>query len=364
MSEYIKASTLAGFARVVERMGGHPEALLEVVGLTADLESQPESVLPYRSLIDLLETCSSELACPDFGLRLAQEQKLEQLGPLAHAALNCSNVAEGLTEIVQFMDYLSTAIFVGLDLHTDEAFPRLVFDIKLQGVPPHRQILEFSMAVAFHLLDAMSGGEFAPRHVTLRSAPGFCQSKYKEHFRAPVYFAQGHNAIVFDRDLLSTSITTRNTQLHDIIFNHLLNATRNTGLSLIALAKQSILRLLPINQCSLKNVARDLNVHERTLQRRLKAAGLVFEDMIDNMRKLRADQYLSEPGIQMVHVADLVGYSEQSSFNRACRRWFGVTPRQRRQHLVSEQRVGERRVFEGEFRGRGPVSGGDAGLCF
>lgn len=89
-------------------------------------------------------------------------------------------------------------------------------------------------------------------------------------------------------------------------------------------------RLLPTGQCSAEAIADQLDMHPRTLQRRLAAEGLRCHDLIERERRAQAARYLAQPGLYLSQIAVLLGYSEQSALNRSCRRWFGMTPRQYR----------------------------------
>lgn len=64
----------------------------------------------------------------------------------------------------------------------------------------------------------------------------------------------------------------------------------------------------------------------RTLQRRLSEHGVLFNDVLDTMRFGVAKSYLAEKDIAGTEVAYLLGFAEQSSFNRAFKRWCGQTP--------------------------------------
>lgn len=64
----------------------------------------------------------------------------------------------------------------------------------------------------------------------------------------------------------------------------------------------------------------------RTLQRRLGEHGVVFNDLLDTMRFAVARSYLAQGDIAGTEVAYLLGFAEQSSFNRAFKRWSGQTP--------------------------------------
>lgn len=53
-------------------------------------------------------------------------------------------------------------------------------------------------------------------------------------------------------------------------------------------------------------------------------------DVIDRVRREQAARYLGDPRFGLTQVTGLLGYTEQSTLNRSCRRWFGCTPRQYR----------------------------------
>ena len=79
-------------------------------------------------------------------------------------------------------------------------------------------------------------------------------------------------------------------------------------------------------RCSGDDVARVLSMHRRTLNRRLQALGLTFQDMLDTVRLDLARQLLSESNIALDEVAAVLGYSGISPFMRTFRRWTGTTP--------------------------------------
>jgi AraC-like DNA-binding protein len=74
-------------------------------------------------------------------------------------------------------------------------------------------------------------------------------------------------------------------------------------------------------------VAKGLHVSLRTLQRRLTEHGTSFQDEVDAVRRELAFQYLKDPHLGVSEVAFLLGYAELSTFDRAFKRWTGMTPR-------------------------------------
>jgi AraC-like DNA-binding protein len=72
---------------------------------------------------------------------------------------------------------------------------------------------------------------------------------------------------------------------------------------------------------------------ERTLSRRLQNEGTSFQDLLNDTRRKLALQYLRQPSLTLAEVAYLLGFSDQSTFFRACKRWFDVPPGQLRERI-------------------------------
>ena len=81
-----------------------------------------------------------------------------------------------------------------------------------------------------------------------------------------------------------------------------------------------------------EELAAELGVHVRTLQRRLGEQGLTYSQLVDDVRQKLAASYIRDPSLSLGEVAFLLGFSEQSNFQKSFKRWFGETPgRYRRQ---------------------------------
>jgi AraC-like DNA-binding protein len=96
-----------------------------------------------------------------------------------------------------------------------------------------------------------------------------------------------------------------------------------------------IIRHLQDGEPRRPKIATMLGMSERTLQRRLAAEGTSFERLLDDTRRELAQHYLGQSNISLADIAYLLGFSDQSSFFRAARRWFGNSPRGYRIRLIS-----------------------------
>ncbi|HEX6241184.1 MAG TPA: helix-turn-helix transcriptional regulator, partial [Polyangiales bacterium] len=80
------------------------------------------------------------------------------------------------------------------------------------------------------------------------------------------------------------------------------------------------------------HVAARMHLSIRTLQRRLDEHGTSFRELAEVARREATERLMADPKLSLLDIALLVGFSEQSAFNRAARRWFGVTPSEFRAH--------------------------------
>jgi AraC-like DNA-binding protein len=96
-----------------------------------------------------------------------------------------------------------------------------------------------------------------------------------------------------------------------------------------------IIRRLPDGEPKRDQIAGELGMSERTLQRRLEQEGTSFIQLMDDTRRELAEQYLGRLQLSLAQAAYLLGFADQSSFFRACRRWFDLSPGQYRSQLLS-----------------------------
>jgi AraC-like DNA-binding protein len=100
----------------------------------------------------------------------------------------------------------------------------------------------------------------------------------------------------------------------------------------LALALRARLRaLLPEGQADAASVARTMGLSERTLARRLQERGTTWRGLLDAFREAEAERLLASGRIPLSEVAFRLGFSDQTAWNRAFRRWKGMSPTEWRQ---------------------------------
>jgi AraC-like DNA-binding protein len=150
--------------------------------------------------------------------------------------------------------------------------------------------------------------------------------QYRRYLGVNPEFGAQEDAIVLDADSLGVANARTD---HDMIrfLKDYLDARVPTHDSDITATVRSLLEdLIPTGNYSIDVVADQLNIHRRTLQRRLAGAGVRYADLLDSCRAKMATEYLRERNLSIVNLAHMLGYSDQSAFNHAFRRWHGVSP--------------------------------------
>ena len=85
-------------------------------------------------------------------------------------------------------------------------------------------------------------------------------------------------------------------------------------------------RLLGGEHTDIHEVAKELGMSSRTLQRRMAEEDSSFRQLLSDARRESARIYLLHPSLGLSKTAALLGYEDSNSFLRAFRAWEGVTP--------------------------------------
>jgi AraC-like DNA-binding protein len=328
----VRSDALRMYREVVGELGGDPESLLAGVGIPPEALGRPDAVISYRAMIQLLEDSAVELACPDFGLRLASRQGgIAVLGPLAVAMKNSTTVGEAYRYCAAHLQVYSPVVQIQIEEDSPSGRHFMRFEILLARVPQQRQTVENALALTHHAILTLSHGRFGARAVWFmheRLAPA---ASYRAYFGAPVRFEKPFNAVFFNSRDLAQPIADQNPRVYEQVSGWIDERFPSTPIDLPTRVRVVAGRLLPIGPCNAVEVAARLGMHPRTLQRRLRDEGLTFEEIRDDVRRDAASRYLCQSTLPLTRVSALLGYSEPSVFTRSCRRWFASSPRRLRE---------------------------------
>jgi AraC-like DNA-binding protein len=134
--------------------------------------------------------------------------------------------------------------------------------------------------------------------------------------------------IRFDAALLKRPMTTADAMIEGLMrhYGDLRLAALPESQGEIRQLRREIARVLVKGEGGIEHLARATGTSVRTLQRRLKDAGLNYSELQDDVRKTLAFNLLENESLALGEIAFSLGYSDVSAFNHAFRRWAGHSP--------------------------------------
>jgi len=321
----VRTANLIGFAPLVRQLGGDPRAILERHGMDPRDLRNPDDYMNCQSLVDLFEYCSISLNDPLFGIRMAQHQEPDVFGcvtalcraaPTFRDAMNCfidylpvAHSPATILELVEAEDIaeLRWGVRPELGLNTQAHYQGALLDLKLL-----RQLVGPNFRASYVNMAADTRSKDIPE----------LENKLGCRFHS----RSSSNAIAFPREYLDYPVASASRTLHRLISGYLDRVKAASRTTIVERVEDYIRGALPLGSCSIEHCARKLGTSIRTLQAQLSDHKLQFSEILATQRIVLAKSYLEQGHLSLDEVAVLLGYSEQSSFGRAFKRWTNTTP--------------------------------------
>lgn len=161
-------------------------------------------------------------------------------------------------------------------------------------------------------------------------------SEYESFFGCPVIFNANFNGVKIKASSLALPLNAFNEEVLNVLCSHAENKLRAKRLSAsLDMISEYIISILPERVPSLAEIAEHLGISERQLQRQLQKEETNLSALIENIRKHLAISYLSQTDHKLLYISSMLGYSEQSAFQRAFKRWSGITPHEFRANPIT-----------------------------
>jgi len=332
----VDVDILNSFSDLVLELGGDPEILLRNCRIDPEALNKRGAILEFRLVVHLLQHCADELACPDFGMRLAATQdRARALGPIGVVMRNSRNVQEATDYCTRNMHAYSIATRAQL-LPFSPQHQAQRLDIMVEGLLDKRQAMEHALLLSALSMSDMTGGAAKPSRVLLAHQPMASRNAYQDFFGCEVSFGQRMDALILSDADLQQPILHPDAMVYEMATTFIANRFPLMQAPIHACVRSLILRYLGNEDCTNERIAAELLLHPRTLQRRLRAEGTSFDEIKDEARRDVAWHYIKQSDLPMTQVAERLGYAEASVLSRSCYRWFATSPRQLRVKIRTE----------------------------
>ncbi|APU15380.1 MULTISPECIES: AraC family transcriptional regulator [Actinoalloteichus] len=322
----IPPSVLSGTVEVGRREGRPIVPWFAGTGLDpTDLVTSGSVRVSYRQAAVVLRRAVHAMPGRPLGMRVGCRDTLLSFGMLGIAMRSCATAADALTLARELHQAAGSLMDLDVETFGDE------MALRLHELRPDPELVAFlceeALCSTLVVIRAMLGAAWSPTRVELAyPAPQYVQ-EYHRLFRCPLRFDAEANRLVFPTEVLARPLPTHHEPTRAVAVE-----TCRRLLDLddsrpdVVASVESLLRRNLRSRLTMTETARHLRITERTLRRRLTAAGEHFSTIRDRVRRHRAITLLRDSTLTIEAVAHEIGFSDAREFRRAYLRWTGETP--------------------------------------
>jgi AraC-like DNA-binding protein len=275
----------------------------------------------------LLELASEALKDDALGFHLAMQANPREAGLLFYVVSAAKTVGEGLALFERYLRIVNEAVRLKL-----MGVPNgVILQVGLVGLSRFhvRQNAEFGIAVILKAIREIVGRDICPIRVGFMQEHASNLREFKRFYRCPVEFRASSDYLELSAPTLALPLVTADQNLLETLKPICEAASRERGTrkgTLRASVENEVQAALPHGNIRKPIIAKALGISARTLSRRLADEGVTYAEVVDDLRRTLALQYLKDPSISLSQIAWLLGYEGSTSFNHAFGRWTGRSP--------------------------------------
>jgi AraC-like DNA-binding protein len=322
----VAASAVVGLLAYAEARSIPTAGVLEAVGLTRASLVGPEARIAHGANNRIWAALAEASGDADFGLHVAAAMDVGMFDVVGHLLARSATFGEGLARVVAY----SRILHDGCCVEVAREGSTVVIYPGRRGVlfACPRHVAEFSAASVTALGRMLTGAPLVPRSVQLEHAAPPSLREHMRIFGVVPTFDEKETALVFDAAILALPIrdpqpgvlTYLDAYARDVVAR--LPAEDDILNQVERVVATAMTRGVP----EMPQIAAQLAMSARTLQRRIAERETTFQAVVDGVRKSYAERYLNDDRLALGEIAFLVGFSDPSNFHRAFRRWTGTTP--------------------------------------
>ena len=306
----------------MEECGGDFERIAREAGIPVALFAQRDGYVPTRKVQTFASIAARVLRRPDFGLLWGARSDLLLLGPIHIAFMNAKTVRAGMQIMYAYLQTVFPVLRMTLG-PGPEANTALLSLMNAMARPPSLvHSMERNLVILMRMLRGVLGPRHKPQRLLIKHARNAPESAYVAAFGVVPLFEQRVYGFVLTTRDADHRITGRDSRLFDMAEGYLRQNARGEDGRLI----EAVQVLAKTGVYSIERLPELVGIHSRTLQRRLRSAGMSFAKLRDDARRAQAEQLLERSDESITSIALELGYADLASFSHSCRRWFGMPP--------------------------------------
>jgi len=320
------ATDVRAFLEALGRLGHRIDSLLDFSGVRQSDLNDPDARVSCEALGKMVSLAQRERFTPNIALELARLTPVGAYPLLDYLVATSETVGAGVEQLARYLQLIGNPTGV-------EAQPRgdhVRIEIAGNDSPFN---VEYSASLMVLHFRAETDGRFAATSLHVKHNPDDVDG-FARVLGCDVRVGAQWNGLVVPLESWQLPLRRRDSMLRRLLETQadqiLARLPQRSGVA--EEVQRALTRNLGAGGTDISAFARTLAMSGRTLQRRLAAEGVSYQQLLSDARKEAAARYLSDPTLSICEVAYLIGYSEPAPFHRAFRRWYGMTPEIYREH--------------------------------
>lgn len=323
----IPAAIIALRIAVAESFGADRLEILRKANVSADIFTNPKARATVEQAMDVWKEIVRQTGSHDIGLECGLKVRFQTMGILGYVMMNSQSITQAWRKLCNYQELVLSILLQKMNIEGD--IIRIDGTMQEEWQDEFRYTIDYIYTSCLTLIKNCTSQNIHPLEVGFNFSEPPNVARYHEIYDpAVIKFSCENPYIVYRKSDLDHQITSFDTSIFDH-FEVLLKETANAHDRINAntrAVKNSILNRLKAEIPKADEVARELAMSVRSLQKNLKQEGTSFQQILNAVRKEIAMQQLSRPINNVTDVAFLTGFSDISVFSRNFKKWTGLTP--------------------------------------
>lgn len=329
---FYEPTTLASITALLahslrKEYGIDPEPIFLQVGLPLAPPESPQLRYPLAKIRELWDLSREASGDDAIGLKTGQYAKPMHFYAFGYSWLASSSLLGAMQRLTRYIQLMSTAsVEISLTETRDSYALTTVFP-DASNSPP-KEGIDCGMTAVLALCDVVAEKKIRPLRVELTCPATVHPEAYRDALRAPIQFNAEIGTFHFDKEVLRAPLphgTPDVAKATDRIAEQYIETLDPRKVA--SQVRQLLVSLLPSGRADQDLVSSRLNRSTSTLQRQLKGEDTSYRVVLESTQRRLAETYLRDKKHSHAQIAYLLGFSDQSNFSRAFKRWTSLSPR-------------------------------------
>jgi AraC-like DNA-binding protein len=322
-----QASWAVAIKRTLETYGCDPEPVFRAAHISLEDLSDPNARFLTHKTSELMRLAVAATADPAFGLAVGRHMRPTSAHAMGFSIWASNNLREAIERVQKFFKIFTTSCYCTIEKQDDLYLIRSHAYPAYQSVigPEDQEAMFSTMLQTFrHLLP----GRLDVYRVGLsRPRPPKNVADFERFFKCPIEWGYDGIYMLLSAAQVEAQLPTANAELalqnDKLCQDYIVRFDRQ---DIINQVSNTLVEMLPHGEPGMADIAAKLMLSSRTLQRKLKNQNTCFKQLLEDVRKEMAIQYIRQTHVPIGEISYRLGFAHINNFSRAFKRWTGMTP--------------------------------------